>query len=378
MKRKIKVLQIGAENFGYGGRSVIAQGLALNMNSSLVQNDFLALKDKEFNKYIDEINKQGRVLFVPFQHYKGKLSQEFFKDISIFKIMRKYRYDIVHIHADNAYEAMKSLVIAKFAGINNIYVHAHSVPNYSRIKNAVISICRNLLPLFNPVKISCTKEAGNYMFGNGKDVIILKDGINVNKFRFNKKKRQRLKNKWSLNDKLVIGTVARLSKTKNLSFLVKLFSNLKNFIDLKDIVLIVVGDGDQKETLLKLCSKLNIESKVIFMGNRDDVFDLLQIFDVFVLPSYYEGFGMSVLEAQAAGIPTLVSTGVSSATQVVEKLSYQLDLSDGIDKWTKCLIQILKSDYRRKDTSQKIKDAGYDILDSSKKLQKLYENSVGY
>lgn len=379
MKNKIKVLQIGAENFGYGGRSVIAYNLALNMNPNLVQNDFLALKYPQKSQYINRINKQGEVIFISPGNSILPLVNEYIKDIKIYQTVRKNKYNIVHIHADNAYEALKSAFLAKIGRITtHIYIHAHSVgsADYSSFKKIIIKVSRMFLPLVSDKCLACTKEVGEYMFGKNSNFDIVEDGIIVNKFLFNPQVRKKFRQEFNVEDKFVIGTVARLSKEKNLDFLISIFNKL--CIDYKktDLELIIVGDGEERKNLITQISKLKIKNKIHLLGNRSDVADLLQMFDLFVLPLLHEGFGMSALEAQVAGLSTVVSTGVSPATRLVNDLYYRIDIHAESKRWESILRKIIVKNVKRRNVKNLIKNKNCDVTTTSKKVQQMYLNSI--
>lgn len=378
MNYKIKTLQIGAENFGYGGRSVIAYNLALNMNPKLIQNDFLALKAPQESKYIDKINNQGKVIFIPPNEDRNPIIKEYNKDFKIYQSIKENNYDIVHIHADNAYEAFKSAFIAKVGQTASVYIHAHSVgdSNYSKFKKTIIKISRIFLPLVSDKSLACTKEAGEYMFGKNKKFNIIKDGIVIDKFLFNSHIRKEFRKNFNVENKFVIGTVARLSKEKNLDFLISVFNNLcKDYKNL-NMELFIVGEGKERRKLITEIKKLKIENKVHLLGNRDDVAYLLQMFDLFVLPSFHEGFGMSALEAQASGLPTVVSTGVSPATKLVNNLYYRIEIKAGVKRWGNIFKKIIDKNIKRKNVKKLIKNKSYDIITTSKKLEQMYLKSV--
>lgn len=372
MKSKIKIIQIGAENFGHGGRSVIAYNLVKYMPNSIFQNDFLALKPKEINKYVKHLNREGKVIFVD-SKTKYFWINRIRNDLKIVKELKSGKYDVVHIHADNAYEAIRSVLFAKLAGINGIVVHAH-VDNvkYFWLKRQIIKLSQKILPLFIDRKIACTKAAGSFLFGDSNKLIILNDGIDINEFKFNKKIREKVRHEFCWDRKIVLGTVARLAPQKNLEFMIKVFNHLKQF---PNLILVIIGEGDEKRKLQLLVNTFGLEDRVTFMGNRDDVNQLLQGFDIFILPSIYEGFGISAIEAQAAGLITFVSDGVPKETKMVENIYHRLDLSRGEDYWASAIKQVIYcKDYLvRKDTSSFIKMKGYDIKESSKKLQTIYK-----
>lgn len=123
-------------------------------------------------------------------------------------------------------------------------------------------------------------------------------------------------------------------------------------------------------------SKLKIKNKIHLLGNRSDVADLLQMFDLFVLPLLHEGFGMSALEAQVAGLSTVVSTGVSPATRLVNDLYYRIDIHAESKRWESILRKIIVKNVKRRNVKNLIKNKNCDVTTTSKKVQQMYLNSI--
>lgn len=363
---KNRVLQIGAENFGKGGRSIIAQNLVKYMKKKYIV-DFIAYSEYTESEVTKEIEKRGEI-------YKFTKA----KGLSTINLIRKKKYDIVHIHADHSYEAMKSVIRSKFGGAKNIVVHAHTSgkKNYNILKKLVIEICKFFLPYFCSEMIACTSEAAIYMFGKKKKdkVRILKDGILVENYLYNTEKRQEIRNKLNIDEEdVVLGNVGRLSKEKNQIFLIKVLNYVlkKN----NNFKLIIVGDGEEKNFLEGIVNSLNLEKKVKLLGNRNDVADILQAVDIFMFPSKYEGFGMAALEAQAAGLPTIISHTIPKDVKVTD-LCYQCREDWSISEWIQIIKNVLPHLKNRQSNAKKaveeIMNNGYNIRKSSEELELIY------
>ena len=363
---KNRVLQIGAENFGKGGRSIIAQNLVKYMKKKYIV-DFIAYSEYTESEVTKEIEKRGEI-------YKFTKA----KGLSTINLIRKKKYDIVHIHADHSYEAMKSVIRSKFGGAKNIVVHAHTSgkKNYNILKKLVIEICKFFLPYFCSEMIACTSEAAIYMFGKKKKdkVRILKDGILVENYLYNTEKRQEIRNKLNIDEEdVVLGNVGRLSKEKNQIFLIKILNYVlkKN----NNFKLIIVGDGEEKNFLEGIVNSLNLEKKVKLLGNRNDVADILQAVDIFMFPSKYEGFGMAALEAQAAGLPTIISHTIPKDVKVTD-LCYQCREDWSISEWIQIIKNVLPHLKNRQSNAKKaveeIMNNGYNIRKSSEELELIY------
>lgn len=365
---RIKVLQIGAENFGFGGRSVIAYNLTKFMSPD-IQNDFLAYSDYLESNVTKDICKRGRIIRI-----KERRNSE------TVKLIKKEKYDIVHIHADHAYEAMKSIINARRGGVKKIVVHAHNTgaENIGLAKKVVIEICKVLMPYFIDRSFACTDEAAQYMFGKkfASKVTVIKDGIDVEKYQFNQDSRNKIRQELGISDEVVLGNVGRLSYQKNQEFLIDLFNEYKKKKRFSKLV--IVGSGNKLNSLKRQVEKLNLTDDVFFLGNRSDVPAILSAMDIFVFPSRYEGFGMAALEAQASGLPTITSTEVPNKARVVKDLCAARNIMSSTADWLITIEQMLGNN-RIEDSAKAsgtIRFLGYDIRTSSKALELLYRKMI--
>ena len=365
---RIKVLQIGAENFGHGGRSVIAYGLTKYMPSD-IQNDFLAYTHCIKNRVTDDIETRGNIVWIDSNYI-----------IQTIKMIRKNKYDIVHIHADNAYEALKMALLSKLGnGKAKIVVHGHSTSTNKSLwfKTLMIKISRLFLGSVADLKIAVSKEAAVYMYGYDKDIQIIKDGIDLKNYGFNPLTRDNIRKELKIDNDFVIGNVGRLTYQKNQKFLINIFKELLRVIP--NSKLLLIGDGPDRKDLVNKITDCHLEKKVLLLGNRDDVPDLLQAMDFFVFPSKYEGFGIAALESQASSLPTLVSDVVPDSL-CQTRLCSKMRLSEGCNSWSKAIIEKCITFEQRIKVSSKIQIAlkknGFDLFDSSMKLLKMYRRLV--
>ena len=159
---------------------------------------------------------------------------------------------------------------------------------------------------------ACGNDAAKWMWGKRAfergDVYIMKNAIDAGRFEFSESKREELRKEFGLENKFVIGNVARFSYQKNHEFLVKIFAEVKKLRD--DAVLMLVGRGELEDDVKKQVSELGLDDSVIFMGVRNDVPELLNAMDVFVLPSRFEGLGIVYIEAQMNGLKCFASEGL--------------------------------------------------------------------
>lgn len=366
----IRVLHVGVDNIGHGGRSTIAYNLAINMNEKKIKNDFLAFKkiDAEYRNQLE--NNNGKVIFIE-QHNKNRLMRKITTAINVIRAMKDNKYDVIHIHSDTAIESFKTIILAKFARVNGICIHAHTTGSEKKnnsIKKNITILCQKLISNSKYLKLACTDQAADYMYGKYiSDVNIINNGIDIEKYAYNSRIREKVRKELEITNDFVIGCVARLTTVKNHMFLLNVFNLIltKN----SDAKLLLVGEGPLLQELKDYAAKLKIEDNIIFLGNRDDVPNIMQAMDAFVLPSLFEGLGLVNIEAQAAGLPCVVSSGVPEAARILKSFTF-LSLDSGYKVWADKILSF--ESFKRIDTSNEIKEANYDIKSSSNKVQSLY------
>ena len=190
-------------------------------------------------------------------------------------------------------------------------------------------------------------------------------------FKINIKKRNEIRQKLNIESKIVISNVGRFTTQKNHTFLIDIFNEIykKN----NNAVLMLIGNGEKEDEIKKKVEKLGIQNSVLFMGHRDDVNELMQAMDVFVMPSIYEGLPVVGIEAQAAGLPCFMSKDViTDEVKIAENVKF-ISLDDNAEKWAD---EILSSDLTRKDNEIALKKAGYFIEDMVKELTEQYKVKI--
>ena len=216
---------------------------------------------------------------------------------------------------------------------------------------------------------ACSKKAGQWMF-NTDNFITLNNAINSKEYAYNEKKSKDLKEALGLSNKFVIGHVGRFFKQKNHTFLIDIFKELSQINE--DAVLMLVGGGELEEEIKNKVNELGLSDKVLFLGVRDDIPDLMQVMDVFLLPSLYEGLPLVLVEAQAAGLKCVISDTISSESIITNNVKI-MRLEDSINEWAKCVNSF--SRYIRSNTIEDIKRNKFDIEVNVKWLQNYYTNN---
>lgn len=364
-KKGIRVLHV----FGflnYGGAETMIMNMYRTLDRNKVQFDFVVHSDKP-GAYESEIRDLGGLVFrVP--RYRGLNHfaytawwSEFFK--------AHPEYAIVHSHIRST--ASIILAIAKRHGRTTI-LHSHSTSNGSGIKAAIkriyqIDITKNADYLF-----SCSDDAGKWLFGVnailGENYHIVRNAIDIEAFSYNTVERMRIRAEFKLHEnEFVIGTVGRISEVKNPYGIIEIFRGVCEKVP--DARLLWVGTGDLEPVIRRFVENSEIRDKVVFTGIRADIPGLLSAMDVFLFPSLWEGLGMAVVEAQASGLPCLVSDRIPGEA-CVTPLVRRIPVSD-TQQWISAVLTA-KEERRRKNYSAEIQTAGYDISETAAWLQAFY------
>lgn len=360
----IRVLHV-VTYMGRGGLETMLMNYYHNIDRTKIQFDFLVHRDFEAD-YDQEILKLGgRIYHVP---KMNPFSIRYRKSLSLF-FKKHPEYQIVHVHQD----CMSSIAL-KSAMENNVPIriaHSHNANQDKNIKYLIKRLYMRSIPKYATDLFACGKNAGNWMFRD-KPFKILNNAIDTNSFKFNVDIRNKIKNEMNLGNKFVIGHVGRFSQQKNHSFLIDIFYEIQKIRT--DSILLLIGSGDGKLTVIEKVRKLNIENKVIFMGVRNDVNKLMQAMDVFVFPSLYEGLPVTLIEAQASGLPIIKSDNISDQCILTDNV-VSISLDKSAYSWAKEILNFVNS-FDRKDTSLEIINNGYDISSNAKWLENYYLNEV--
>lgn len=287
-------------------------------------------------------------------------------------------HDVLHLHT-SYWTGFLLEELAKEAGIPKVILHAHStaVDENDPEKRLALSrrheeIKRAFLPDLATDYWACSWKAAGWLFGEqipGEKIRIMKNAIEVERFRFSQQKRKKLRQEFGIEeDTLVLGTAGRLSYQKNQAFLIGVFADFHRRHP--NSKLLLVGDGELRGALKLQIAEKGLEKDVLILGWRTNVEDYLQAMDIFLLPSRFEGLGIAAVEAAASGLPCLVSDQVPKEVAFAENIRHiPLDIS----AWTAALEEAAQLHMNRQDGAEAVRAAGYDIKRQAKVLEALYE-----
>lgn len=360
MNQPIRILHV-VTYMGRGGLETMIMNYYRHIDRSKVQFDFLVHRDFRAD-YDDEIESLGGRIYriprlVPWSRsYRNTLAQFF---------CAHPEYKIVHVHQDCL--SSVALKIAQKCGIPVRIAHSHSASQDKNLKYLLKLCYKRSIPTYATELFACGEEAGRWMFG-GAPYRVVNNAINTNLYAYDPQRTCEIRTALKIShDTFVIGHVGRFDAVKNHTFLLDVFAEV-NQQD-PNSVLLLVGDGVLRQEMEKKAADLGIANRVIFTGIRSDVPDLMQAMDCFAFPSIYEGIPVTLIEAQAAGIPCLVSDGVPVECAKTNLLK-QIPLSAGANTWAKEILS--KRNCLRQNTRETIIKAGYDIEANAQWLQDFY------
>ena len=287
------------------------------------------------------------------------------------KIIRDGQYDVVHSHRGP--QGYYFLSCAKKCGVKTRIIHSHlAQPNATavrRIKNGILLQADKWVAtdLF-----ACGRDAGVMMWGkhkvNSGKVHIMTNAVDADKFSFSDTVRQKKRKELGLTDEFTIGIVGRIEKQKNYPFLIDVF--LEVLKEKPDAVLLIAGRGTEEEKIKSLARRKKVEDNIQFLGIRSDVPELLNAFDVFVLPSLFEGLPVVLVEAQASGLPEVVSDTITTEMAITDLISYMP--LENPSAWSKKILSCKSGERER--YSKIVEDCGYGIYTQAKKMERYYLN----
>lgn len=373
MSEPIRVLHV-VGNMGIGGIETLIMNIYRNIDRDKVQFDFLIHNPTE-GEYAEEIKKLGghiyrmpvlrdktRTYYWRYFEYKSAL-KKFFSEHKEIKVL--------HGHMTNTASIYMPIAM-KYGNVKCCIAHSHQTEATPGLSGIVTNILQRHLEKIATDYFACSEEAAKWIYSieiveNGK-VKIIHNGTDVEKYHFDSVEHEKIKNQMGHSGKIVFGNVARFKKQKNHEFLIDIFAEIHKMN--QNTVLILVGQGELEENMKEKVAKLGLDDCVEFLGARNDVPTLLKDFDVFLLPSLFEGLPLVGIEAQAAGLPMITSNTVTLEADVTGNVTF-LPLELSAEEWAKKILEVNES-FVRKDMTQKVREAGYDIKQTAQWLQKFY------
>lgn len=371
MNKPIRVLQIGMTK-NIGGLETYLMQQFRHLDRNKVTYDFVNITSEDDIVFKDEILKAGSKIYGVRSRHSNPIRHYWQWIKLLHKIAPEYKAIVLN---SNSITYVFPIFIARFFGIPMRVMHSHNAGYEQKIgisKKIIIAINRILLRFGATDYFACSKVAREWMFGKNAKFKVIPDAIDAKKFEFNPQVREKVRSKLGLTDNFVIGHVGRFSYQKNHEFLIDIFSEIYKRNNKSKLLLIgdAVGDLQYLNRTKQKVHDLGIEKNVLFLGMRNDVPELMQAMDCFVLPSRFEGLAIVGIEAQAAGLPSFFSDSITKEVGITN-LTHFLSLKQPAKDWAEEILNHMGDP--RKKMSGVIDQKGYSINGAVKTIQSLYE-----
>lgn len=369
-----KKVVIILENLRRGGIEIAAVRFFELLDSEKYETTFL-LRNLQYydNSMVRILEKNGANIIV-----KPKECSGYLKDYLFFKkLFKKEKYDIVHAH-QLFYNGIIMRAAYK-AGVGKRIAHSHATEEncvMGKVKKTVSDIYRAVMRVvikrYATDIVGCSEKAGEYMCGKRlfrERGTVLPNYVNTDEYSFNAERRLQKRRELGITNELLVGHTGSIYWIKNQTFLVSLLARL---LELRpDARLMLVGEETDGGETRALAEKLNVADKVMFMGSRDDIPDLLCAMDIFMFPSRFEALPIAPIEAQAAGLPCIVSTGVPEEIKATDSFA-RLSLDAPAEQWIEKIAEFSAFDRTKSDLTEL--KARYSAQSIARKLNALYES----
>lgn len=365
-----KKILIALQFFRRGGVELVAINFARNLDRNKYEITFLLVGIDECHdvKLEKEIEDEGfNVVKLSSRGYFNRYKE-------ILGIMKKERFDIVHSHV--MFFSGLVAMAARRADIKKRVTHSHATKwnNKENLRFKVYKlVMRFIINQFATDKLACSKQAGIFLYGKRgvrNNFCVLPNGIDLHTFAFNEQFRKEIRNEFHIADEeWLIGHIGTIYYIKNQEFIIKLLAEMRKTN--KNIKLILVGEKADCSAVDNALADTHMKDFVYLTGSRQDVYKFYSAFDIMIFPSHFEALPVSLIEAQAAQLPCLVSDTVTKDCKFNENFKF-LSLECDINIWKENLEELIQAD-RQTIRLDALKE-NYDIANVIKKLNEIYLN----
>ena len=374
--RPVRVLEVNVSVSGiYGGVAKFWYEFLSRMDLDKVRPDFLFGNVRTIEgSAMDGIYEKANLYAL--HTWNSKIGKIFYTAPALRNVLRSGDWDVIHVHTGDVLFESIFMREARKAGIGARIAHSHSVyvkSSKKLAKTIVAHIGQNIVRKESTHQLACSYAAARGLFGDISTLSnfhILRNAIDLRQYRYDKTLRDSVRNEYRVEaSQRILIIVGNLVAVKNHVFLIDSFkmASARN----RNLRLWIVGSGTLDEALKKKVAELGLTDKVMFFGQRNDVNRLLQAADMYVCPSLSEGLSISVVEAQASGIPVIASGNISEEHRLTDLVEF-MELAEGSSKWGDKIVEIMENYTGHRDTYEEMVKAGYDINSAAKWLEEFY------
>ena len=312
---KIRILHV-VRKMDRGGVQSMIMNYYRHIDRRRFQFDFFELENG-IGIFHDEINfLGGKVNFVRNPSLIAQITD-------FIAIIRTERPDVIHVHLNFANYLF--LLIGWIFRVKIRVSHSHNCYAEPSLTRRIIKyVLTKIINFTSTHCLACSREAGTWLYGDGFDAnnqtIILNNAIDASKFIFKAEIRDHIRDELNVTNQFVVGHIGNFSAQKNHKFLIDAYVHLRQIRT--NTSLILIGDGELLRSTIDLVAHLGIQDSISFLGSRGDINSLLMAFDVFSLPSLHEGLPLVLIEAQASGLPCVVSDAVAPESSITDLVAF--------------------------------------------------------
>jgi len=358
-----------------GGAETMIMNLYRKVDRTKIQFDFLYMKPGQHH-YDQEIRDLGgRILYINPPRKVGVIRHIY----EIVSTIRKYG-PFIAVHAHTLFHSGIVMCAAFLAGVGKRICHSHNTSDVGAdklLRKMYFNIMKTMIKIFATHMIACGRDAGAYLFGKraveSGEVVVFPNAIDLKKYEIlTYDDALRLRQSLGLPEEAtIIGHVGRFAEQKNHKFFIPLMEYVK--VNSLNICLVLVGDGELRSSIQKLVEEKGLNKYIKFLGIREDIPELMNMFDVFVMPSLYEGLPVTLIEAQAAGTPCIISDNITREVDMGLNLVEFVSLDSPVETWIDKIIEKAGKRCRDFDKIREVyKERKYDVEETAKDIMEIY------
>ena len=367
-QKKRKVLHV-VSSLKKNGTETFIMNIFRNIDREKYSFDFLVFNDHKDGYYEEAISLGAKIFYIP---PRKQNPLKYIRNLKRFFSEHRGEYDVVHMN-DMSMTTLAPLKYAKRYGVPVRIIHMHS-SNCQGIHNkALHAINKHFVDNIATNYLGCAEAALNWGFSNTKirrEAIVINNGIDIEKFKFNQNNRDKIRNELNLSpEDNVLIHVGSFNTVKNHSFLLDVFKLAK--AEIPYLKLIMIGDGPLWNDIKEKSNISGLNNDILFLGRKDNIPDYMSSADCLLLPSLHEGLPMVLIEAQASGLPVVTSTGVSDEAKVSDSFQ-RLSLEDNKRNW----INAIKKSIALKNYDRKVPETidRFSVSTTIDALEKIYNS----
>ena len=350
-----------------GGAERVARDIGYYADPEKYEMHYLVFED-DIGAYEPELEQKGcKIIHMP---SPGENHMAYYRALS--RLIRQEKYDVIHSHT--MFSSGWAMVAGKLCGVPIRICHSHSIRGNEKrgtLKNLYERTMRRIILSFATHYVACGKTAGQWLYGQkvfDEQGILILNGIGLQKFAYDPEKRSQIRRELGLEEHFLIGHVGHLAQVKNQSHLLTLMDRILQ--RRPDARLLLLGEGPDRSVLENMAARLGLEDKVIMPGNVPNVYEYLSAMDVFAFPSFYEGTPLATIEAQANGLPCVISDRIPPDVHLTDLITV-LPLENAENRWVEAICASRRN--MPETYLARMKGTEFDLTNMLHRIYALYE-----